>query len=211
MHYLSSPKQVGLFITFEGIEGCGKTTQIKLLTPWLKERGYAVCVTYEPGDTFLGQEIRKILLSPNFSPAKETELLLYLADRAEHVEKVIHPALKENKIVLCDRYHDSTLAYQGYGRGLELAWVNNLFKQLKWPKPDLTFLLDCPVEVGLRRLKHRALDRIEGEKKAFHQRVREGFLSLAQREPERIKVIDATQPIEDIQIQIREWIRQYGL
>ncbi len=211
MYHLSSLKQVGLFITFEGIEGCGKTTQIELLAPWLKARGHTVCVTYEPGGTLLGQEIRKILLSPNFSPAKETELLLYLAERAEHVEKVIRPGLEESKIVLCDRYHDSTLAYQGYGRGLEFEWVNNLFKQLKWPKPDLTFLLDCPVEVGFKRLRGRSLDRIEGEKMAFHQRVREGFLSLAQMEPERIKVIDATQSIENIQIQIREWIKQYGL
>jgi len=211
MHCFSSSKQIGFFITFEGIEGCGKTTQIDLLASWLKERGHIVCVTHEPGATPLGKVIRKLLLSPPFSPTPEAELLLYLTDRAEHIEKVICPGLKENKIVLCDRYHDSTVAYQGYGRGLELAWVNNLFKQLKCPKPDLTFLLDCPVEVGLRRLKHRALDRIEGEKKAFHQRVREGFLSLAQREPERIKVIDATQPIEDIQIRIREWAKQYGL
>ncbi|MDL1957111.1 MAG: dTMP kinase [Candidatus Desulfofervidus auxilii] len=202
---------MSLFITFEGIEGCGKTTQLNLLAKWLKERNKNIYITYEPGGTDLGKNIRKILLSPNLSISAEAELFLYLADRAEHIKKVILPALAEKEIVLCDRYHDSTLAYQGYGRGIDLEFLWFCFSTFKFPLPHITFLLDCPVEIGLKRIRKKKLDRIEKENLTFHQRVREGFLKLAKAEPGRIKVIDATLPKDEIQIQIRKWIKDYGI
>ncbi len=201
----------GMFVTFEGIEGCGKTTQITLLANWLRERRQSVCVTYEPGDTELGKYLRNLLLSPEFSPSKATELLLYLADRAEHVRKVIIPAIQRGEVVLCDRYHDSTVAYQCYGRGINIEFTELSLKYLEFPIPNITFLLDCPVEIGLERLKNRPLDRMEKEALSFHHRVRKGFLKLARKYPERIKVIDATQRKEHIQNQIRSLILKYGL
>ncbi|MDL1966581.1 MAG: dTMP kinase [Candidatus Desulfofervidus auxilii] len=205
-------RKMNLFITFEGIEGAGKTTQSMLLAEWLKKRGREVCVTYEPGHTPLGQRIREILLSDQFSSCAEAELLLYLADRAEHVKKMILPALTENKFVLCDRYHDSTLAYQGYGRGIKIEFIWNCLFSLGFPLPHFTFLLDCPVEIGLKRIKNRTLDRMEKQTLLFHNRVREGFLKLAKADPKRIKVIDVTMPIKDIQTEIRTYVaREYGI
>jgi len=208
-------RKMNLFITFEGIEGAGKTTHSMLLAEWLKKRGREVCVTHEPGNTPLGQRIREILLSNQFSPCAEAELLLYLADRAEHVKKVILPALKKNKFVLCDRYHDSTLAYQGYGRGIKTEFIWNCLVSLGFPLPHFTFLLDCPVEIGLKRIKrikNRTLDRMEKQTLLFHNRVREGFLELAEADPKRIKVIDVTMPIKDIQTEIRTYLsKEYGI
>jgi len=201
---------MSFFITFEGIEGCGKTTQLNLLAKWLQRKGKQVYVTCEPGGTEIGKKIRKILLLEENSISVETELFLYLADRAEHVKRVIWPILKEGKIILCDRYHDSTLAYQGYGRGIDLNFLSFCFSTFKFPLPHITFLLDCPVEVGFERIKGRKYDRIEKECLMFHQQVREGFLKLAEANPERIKVIDATLSQEIIQTQIRAWITKYG-
>jgi len=200
-----------MFISFEGIEGCGKTTQLKMLARWLEQQGKKTYTTYEPGDTALGRKLREILLSPTLSPCAEAELLLYIADRVEHVQKRIKPALKQGKIVLCDRYHDSTLAYQGYGRKTNISFIQTCFSYLNLPLPHLTFLLDCPVEVGLKRIKSRNLDRIEQEEFAFHRRVRKGFLKLAKADPERIKIIDATLPVMEIQTQIRHLVQIYGL
>lgn len=202
---------MSIFITFEGIEGCGKTTQLRLLAKWLAQQGKRIYITYEPGDTPLGKKLREILLSPTFSLCPQAELLLYMADRAQHVQKRIRPALKRGEIVLCDRYHDSTLAYQGYGRKMDISFIHTCFSCLDLPLPHLTFLLDCPVEIGFKRIKNRHLDRIEQEELAFHKRVREGFLKLAKAAPERIKVIDATLPIMEIQTEIRHLVQTYGL
>lgn len=198
-----------MFITLEGIEGCGKTTQIKLLANWLKENGASVVITYEPGDTDLGNNIRSLILDNDIDLSPNTELFLYLADRIEHIRKVIEPALKEGKTVLCDRYHDATIVYQGYGRGISIDFIQSCFNFLRLPLPDLTLLLDCPVEVGLSRIEKRPLDRLELENIDFHERVRNGYLNLAKAEPKRIKVIDATRPIPLVQEDIRKIVKDY--
>ena len=189
---------VGLFITFEGIEGCGKTTQAEMLKDYLIGRRLEVVLTREPGGTDLGERIRKILLSmEGDSLTLEAELLLYLACRAQIVDDVIKPGLEKDKMVICDRFSDSTIAYQGYGKGLPLdkiggfnSWVTGGLK------PDITFLLDCPVEVGLKRAWGRIRageageDRFEREDIEFHKRVREGYLEIASSE-DRVRVISA--------------------
>jgi dTMP kinase len=181
------------------------------LAEWLRLKKGEVYTTYEPGDTPLGQRIREIVLSAHFSLCAEAELLLYLADRAEHIKKAILPNLGQNKFVLCDRYHDSTVAYQGYGQQVKIGFIEHCSSSLNFPSPHLTFLLDCPVEIGLGRIKNRSLDRMEKQTLAFHKRVRQGFLKLAEAEPKRFKVIDATMPIEKNQVEIRKWVKEYGL
>ena len=191
---------MSLFITFEGIEGCGKTTQINHLTAHLKEKHLPFLLTREPGGTAIGERIRQILLSSENSRMEPvTELFLYVAARAQHISQVVIPALREGKTVLCDRFTDATLAYQGNGRGLNPAWIEEIHDRfLKGLKPDLTFLLDLPVEEGLRRawkrMENQAVkeDRFEKEALAFHRRVREGYLLLARKEPGRIVVLDGT-------------------
>ena len=189
---------MSLFITFEGIEGCGKTTQIGLLTSFLKSLHRPFLLTREPGGTGVGEQIRQILLSSeNVGIEPMAELYLYAAARVQHLRQVISPALREGKIVICDRFADATLAYQGYGRGVDLAWIEEIHaRTMENLKPDLTFLLDLPVEVGLRRALKRMEnhsvkeDRFEKEALDFHQRVREGYLILARNEPRRIIVLD---------------------
>jgi dTMP kinase len=189
---------LSFFITFEGIEGCGKTTQIGHLTAYLEKIGRSFLLTREPGGTAIGDRIRQILLSSeNRLMEPLTEFFLYLAARVQHIRQVVHPALQEGKIVLCDRYADATLAYQGYGRGLDLTWIEELHRRvLGSVMPQLTFLLDLPVEEGLRRawkrMENQAVkeDRFEQEALAFHQRVRDGYLLLARREPQRMIVLD---------------------
>ena len=189
---------MSLFITFEGIEGCGKTTQIGHLTSYLEGTRRSFLLTREPGGTELGEKIRQILLSSeNAGIEPMAELFLYAAARVQHFRQVIHPALKEGKIVLCDRYADATLAYQGFGRGLDPNWIEEIHaRSVENAKPDLTFLLDLPVEEGLRRAWKRIEgnpikeDRFEKEAVDFHQRVREGYLTLARKEPRRIIVLD---------------------
>ena len=189
---------MGFFITFEGIEGCGKTTQINHLTAYLKEKNFPFLLTREPGGTAIGDRIRQILLSSENSRLEPVaEFFLYAAARAQHISQVVLPALTEGKTVLCDRFADATIAYQGNGRGLNLAWIEEIHDRfLKGLKPNLTFLLDLPVEEGLRRAWKRMEnqtvkeDRFEKEALAFHQRVREGYLLLAHKEPNRIIVLD---------------------
>jgi dTMP kinase len=195
-----------LFITFEGGEGSGKSTQIQRLAQALQKQGHAVLQTREPGGTEIGKMIRNILLDGAHSHLNAlTELMLYAADRAQHVGELIHPALQEGKIVLCDRFIDATLAYQGYGRGLDLKLIAEL-NQLatEGMRPTLTFLLLCPVEVGLKRSKARlkkeksSEDRFEKEALEFHKRVQRGYLELAELEPTRFRIIDATLDVESV-------------
>lgn len=190
----------GLFITFEGIEGCGKTTQIEKLRSYLVGQGCPVVVTREPGGTVIGAEIRRILLNPYFKEMDwHTEVLLYAADRAQHVAEVIKPALEAGKIVISDRFVDSSIAYQHYGRGLPLDLVLDVNERaVQGLKPDITFLLDLPVEEGLRRATRERTDRIEAETIEFHERVEAGFKELVIKELGRWKVIDAAKPVDEV-------------
>ncbi len=200
-----------LFITFEGGEGSGKTTQIRLLAKALQKQGYSVLTTREPGGSSIGKEIRKLLLHARPKQLSSlAELLLYEAERAQHVEEVIKPAL-QNQIVLCDRFMDATLAYQGYGRGFEAKLIEELNRiACRGLKPDLTFLLDCPPEFGLKRAQKRLQQsksregRFESEKLAFHQKVRKGYLDLAKRNKRRFVVMDARAEVKEIHNRILE-------
>jgi dTMP kinase len=197
------------FITFEGGDGTGKSTQLKALELYLASRGISCVSTREPGGTGLGSVIRQAVLQVgNRSIHQLTEVFLYLADRAQHVHEIILPALHSSKLVLCDRYIDSTLAYQGYGRGMDLEVLRKLNRLATGDlKPDLTFLFDCPVEIGLRRVTTRLAtqgrsrvrrDRFENERADFHERVRSGFLELARAEPERFRVLDASRSASEV-------------
>jgi dTMP kinase len=200
----------GFFITFEGIEGCGKTTQLKLVAQSLEEQGHTVCRTREPGGTELGIHIRKLLLSEKNSGLTHlSEALLYMADRFQHIEEVIQPALEAGQIVLCDRYHDSTIAYQGYARRIPLNFLDAIWKNSgSAVEPDLTLLLDLEPKAGLERslqkLAAQQIDESRFEKEAleFHTRVRDGFLTLARENSKRIRVIDATRSIGTVHADI---------
>ncbi len=206
------------FITFEGGDGSGKTTQLKTLESYLIARGKSCLSTREPGGTSLGELIRQVLLEVSKQPiTSPTELFLYLADRAQHIHEVIIPALEQGKIVLCDRHTDSTLAYQGYGRGIDLGLLRSLNDiASQGIKPDLTLLFDCPVEIGLsrtaRRQSHTASgrneDRFEREKIEFHERVRAGFLELARAEPNRFRIIDAARSAKEVGQEIKNIIER---
>lgn len=196
-------------ITFEGPEGSGKSTHIKFLNDYLKNKGCKVEVLREPGATVIGEEIRKILLAPELDKMSPLcELYLYLACRAQLIEEKIIPFLKEDKIILCDRFSDATLAYQGYGSGLPIDLIMNLETYYSYPvKPDLTILLDINVELGLKRAsRHRKQDRLEKKDIAYHERVRQGYLLLAKKDPERIKVVSSELPIEVVRTKIVELI-----
>ncbi|MBL7684878.1 MAG: dTMP kinase [Deltaproteobacteria bacterium] len=201
---------MSLLITFEGIEGSGKTTQIHLLHQQFKQKGLDSILTREPGGTPIGQEIRNLLLDrKNEHLASRAELFLYAADRAQHLHEVVLPALEKKQIVLCDRYIDATTAYQAGGRQLEEDLVQQMIQLASQNlKPHLTFLVDCPVEIGLSRAQKRAadvndrLDRFERLALEFHERVRRRYLQIAQEEPARVKVIDGTQSIDLIQKEI---------
>jgi dTMP kinase len=208
-------KLVSLFITFEGGEGSGKTTQIQRLRRYLAQKGIPCVITREPGGCPISEAIRKILLNPDhYEMTPLTELLLYEAARAQHVEKVIAPLLKKGSIVICDRFSDASIAYQGYGRKVNLK----LIETLNWissqdVRPDATFLLDCPSRIGLKRARNRnqALQqdeegRFEREEAQFHDRVRRGYLTLAKREWRRFKVIDTRQGEEKVFQKIRKVI-----
>jgi dTMP kinase len=210
-----------MFITFEGTEGSGKSTQVRLLADFFKSVSLDCLVTREPGGTEIGKKIRSILLDAmNAKITAFTELLLYEADRAQHVEEIIRPALVNGKIVLCDRFFDATVVYQGYVRGANLDLVDYLHKTiLKGLKPDLTFLLDCPVDIGLKRAWKRIAntagkakeDRFEQEAVQFHEKIRQGYLRLAKIEPERFYVIDATQEPSVIHDNIVRVVRRENL
>jgi dTMP kinase len=188
-------QKAGFFVTFEGTEGCGKSTQSRRLEEWLRESGRDVVLTREPGGTPITKQIRALLADPASQLDPTAELMLFLADRAQHVASVIRPALDAGKVVLCDRYCDSTLAYQGYGRGHSLSWLEELNARASHGVvPDVTLWMDCPVEVGLRRANHRdggPGDRFEIEPLDFHNRIRTGFTELAARFPDRFVRIDS--------------------
>lgn len=196
----------GLFITFEGGDGCGKTTQIKLLDEYLRNKGYKTLLTREPGSKGLGVKLREILLNYDGEVSPTCESFLFLADRAQHVDCIIKPAIDEGVIVLCDRHTDSTVAYQGYGRGLDLAQINMLNKIATGGlKPDLTIVLDVDVETSQARVGQEK-DRMESAGIEFFKRVRQGFLEIAKQEPERVKVIDSKQSIQEIHTKILELV-----
>ena len=201
-----------MFITFEGIEGCGKSTQIDLLAYFLQGKEFHHVVTREPGGTGIGEGVRRILLSSQNSEMKPmTELFLYMACRAQHVEEVIKPALSEKKIVLCDRFSDATVAYQVFGRGIDMESVKTM-NQLATSglQPDITVLLDCPIHIGLTRAMKRiearpeetGEDRFERENERFHQRVRDGYLSIADQEEKRFIIIDGARDKDTIHREI---------
>lgn len=188
----------GLFITFEGPDGCGKTTQMKLLAEYLEKKGEEVVLTREPGGKGLGEKVREILLNYDGEVSDRCESFLFLADRAQNIDIIVNPAVKAGKIVLCDRHIDSTVAYQGYGRGLDIERINMLNSlATNGKKPDLTFVFDVDVETSMKRVG-KEKDRMESAGIDFHNRVRQGYLELAKQEPNRIKVIDATKSIEEI-------------
>jgi dTMP kinase len=202
------------FITFEGGDGTGKSTQINALGRHLAALGRSFISTREPGGTPVGKLIRQALLEVGNQPiGTPTELFLYLADRAQHVRDVISPALHSCKIVLCDRYSDSTMAYQGYGRGMDLKVMRELNRFADGGlKPDLTLLFDCPVEIGLSRIAKRLKnnvgpgDRFESENAEFHEKVRAGYLALASAEPERFRIIDASRSVIEITQEIESLV-----
>ena len=201
-----------MFITLEGIEGSGKSTQIAAIARWLKDAGYDCLTTREPGGTSIGGQIRSVLLHPaNDDMAPGTEMLLYVADRVQHLETVVRPALAAGKVVVCDRYFDATMVYQGYARGLDKKKILRLHElACGGLTPDLTLLLDLAPEEGLARAwrriasddAHAAESRFEKEKLAFHQRGREGYLDLTRKQPQRFTIIDANADVAAVSRQI---------
>lgn len=195
----------GVFITLEGVEGSGKTTQAAILGDALRANGHRVTVTHEPGGTRAGEAIRAIFLDPAVSLNVAAELMLVLADRAQHVREKLRPAIEDGEIVISDRYSDSTTAYQGYGRGFDLKLLGELNRLASdGMRPDFTIVLDCPVETGLARTRARVKggvrgpDRFEGEQVEFHRRVRDGFLAIARDDPARVIVIDSARPMAEV-------------
>jgi len=195
----------GSFITLEGPEGAGKTTQLKLLSKQLDQIGCKHIVTRDPGGTSLGKQIRRILLNPDNPVTPMTELLLYQADRAQHVDELILPALGNGTLVLCDRYVDSTRAYQGYGRGIDLELINTLSKMATGGlTPELTILFDIDSSAGLGRLHPGGHDRLEREAIEFHHKVRDGYHQLAKQDPDRWVIVDASKPLTVVQEDLRK-------
>ncbi len=200
------------FITFEGPEGSGKTSQLKLATAWLKRHGVPLLITREPGGTPIGEEIRKLLHDTGRTEmARETEILLYSASRAQHVAEIILPALEAGKVVLCDRFFHSTYAYQGYGRGLSMDSLQLITEfATQNLAPDLTLYLDIAPEVGIQRREQggEVLNRLDREPLEFHQRVREGYLTLIEANPERWRIIDASGTREEVHRAIKRVLKQ---
>ena len=196
----------GLFITFEGADGCGKTTQIELLDKYLRGKSFDTLLTREPGAKGLGVKLREILLNYEGDVSPVCESFLFLADRAQHVDCIIKPAIKEGKIILCDRHTDSTVAYQGYGRGLDINQINSLNNiATSGLKPDLTIVLDVDVETSMQRVGKNK-DRMESAGIEFFERVRQGFIEIAKKEPNRVKVINSSDTIDNIHKQIVELV-----
>lgn len=192
----------GLFITFEGADGCGKTTQIKLLTEYLKEKGYDVVLTREPGCKGLGERIRELLLNYDGEISSVCESFLFLADRAQNVDIIVRKNVNEGKIVISDRHTDSSLAYQGYGRELDVEKIDMLNNiATSGLKPDLTYVFDIDVETSMQRVGNEK-DRMESAGREFFERVRQGYLKIAQKEPNRVKVINSVDSIENIHSQV---------
>ena len=198
-------------MTFEGIEGSGKTTQVELLCKYLRELGYQVVRTREPGGTALGEALRKVLLQKDLHVLPLSELLIFMAVRSQHMEEVITPALARGAVVVCDRFVDATYAYQGYGRGVDLGIIATLNRLVtKGVTPNLTILLDCEVDVGLaRKLVHNPrLDRFEQEEAAFHEQVKRGYLKLVEEDEKRFYVINGKRDIEATHIAIRDRVER---
>ena len=199
----------GVFITFEGIDGSGKSTQMRLLAEWLSVRGNKVLTTREPGGTPLGQKLRAALLEADGQVDPLAELLLFAADRAQHVRALLRPALAAGRIVLSDRYADATAAYQGAGRSFDKALISQVIAIATGGlKPDLTLIFDLPVEEGLARTRQRGHadtqpDRLDAESITFHQKVRQAYLDIAAAEPERARIIDASGAADEIKAQVR--------
>lgn len=195
-----------MFITFEGGEGCGKSTHAKLLKKYLENKGYKVVLTFEPGGTPFGRKLRKILLKGVVLASSYSELFLFAADRAEHIEKVVHPALRSGKIVISDRFIDSTMAYQVGGRKLPKGFVekvNNISSS--GIMPDLTFLLEVSPKIGMKRVVKRAKkDKFESENGGFHARIRKVYLNIARTQRKRVKLILSVGKIGDVQRKIRD-------
>ena len=189
----------GLFITLEGSDGCGKTTQLNLLKEYLTSKGYEIVVTREPGGKGLGEKLREILLNYDGEVSDRCEAFLYLADRAQNLDTIIKPAINSGKIVLCDRHTDSSVAYQGYGREQNIDNINMLNElAVNGVHPDLTIVFDIDTETSMARVGAEK-DRLESAGIEFHKRVRNGYLEIAKKNPQRIKVVDASQTIEDVQ------------
>jgi len=196
----------GLFITFEGGDGCGKTTQIELLDKYFKNKGYETLLTREPGAKGLGVKLREILLNYDGDVSPVCESFLFLADRAQHVDCIIKPALSEGKIIICDRHTDSTVAYQGYGRGLDIERINYLNNiATSGLKPDLTIVFDVDVETSMSRVG-KEKDRMESAGTEFFNKVRNGYLEIAKQEPGRVKVISSSDTIENIHKKVVELV-----
>ena len=198
----------GYFITFEGADGCGKTPQIELLDKFLKEKGLKTLMTLEPGASDLGKDLRQILLHYEKPVSDEAEMFMYLADRAQHAQMIIKPALEDKKIVLCDRYTDSTVAYQGYGREGDIEQINILNKiATKGLKSDLTILFDVESEIAQSRLG-KTKDRLESQGMEFHKKVRKGYLELAKQDPQRITVVNANRTIDEVWQDVKKIVEE---
>lgn len=201
----------GIFITFEGSEGCGKSTQSRLLYEYLKRKGYNVVYLREPGGNKISEKIRKILLDPNNHISPICETLLYMGARAEVVDKIIRPALSKGQIVICDRFLDSTFAYQGYGLGIDIGFIKRVGNFVTAGiKPDLTILLDLPIKKGLKHRESKK-DRIEKRSLQYHLAVRKGYLKLASQDAKRIKIVKVDKDRNKTQLKIREIIEKYVL
>lgn len=196
----------GLFLTFEGIDGCGKTTQAMLTYKFLVDSGFAVTLLREPGSTEVAERIRSILLDRRLEITDRTELLLYEAARADLTEREIVPVLNRGQIILCDRFYDSTTAYQGFGRRLDVTMVRGLHRvAVGAVRPDLTFVFDLDVRTAATR-RSGSPDRLEAQSQAFFERVRRGFLEIARKERRRVKVIDASQPAEAVFEDVKKYL-----
>ena len=213
---------MGVFISFEGIDGCGKTTQIELLSRFLEMQGIKTCVTKEPGSTEAGRVIRKMLLDESLRLDKYSQLFLFVADRVQDLNEVIRPALKSGKWVLCDRFVESTVAYQGYGLGIELDYIDYIHRKIvgnTWP--DLTLVLDCPVEMAKSRVEIRgkkpfvrdrsSADRYESSTVEFKQMLRKGYQEIVSKNPDRIVSIDASYGIDEVHRAIVEALKRKRL
>ncbi len=200
---LLDSKGYGIFITFEGLDGCGKTTQAHKASQWFREQGYSVLYTREPGGTMVSEQIRSILLNPeNSNLAVQTELLLYLAARLQHLQELILPAMEKGQLVLCDRFHDSTVAYQGFGRRLELKGIQTIVQEWIEPHyPTLTVLLKITPQIAMLRMKQQRAgkrNRLDKESISFFERVAEGYATLVEKAPERFVQLDASWSIESV-------------
>ncbi len=209
---MGNTRRFGTFITLEGGEGSGKTTQVPRLAQYFRSAGYPVLVTKEPGGTVSGRSMRSILLKNTTNPIdSKCELFLYLADRAQHITEVVKPALRDGKIVICDRHADATVAYQAFGREINIKFVVTLNRFATGGlKPALTLLLDQPPEIGLARCQQRAsMNRLDREELAFHRRVRRGYRELARAEPDRIRVINAKLAPDRVETAIRRHAQRF--